>query len=75
MVISRFFCSEKIPFKNESSLFTEVVKQKYPCTPRLAYKKARMAANQAGLERRAFLNRSDDPSTPNVEAGSRSPEL
>ena len=36
------------------------MEQKYPLTPRLAYKKAKMAANQAGLERKSFLNRKDN---------------
>ena len=36
------------------------MEQKYPLTPRLAYKKATMAANQAGLERKNFLNRKDN---------------
>ena len=47
----------------------EVVKQKYPFTPRLACKKARTAANQAGLERRSFLKRNSDPIDPTEEEG------
>ena len=38
----------------------DLVEQKYPLTPRLAYMKTKMAANQAGLERRSFLNRKDN---------------
>ena len=33
----------------------DVVKQKYPLTPRLALKKAKDSANQAGRERRSYL--------------------
>ena len=40
------------------SFFSEVVRQKYPLTPCLAFKKAKRAANQAGLERRNVLSRS-----------------
>ena len=36
------------------------MEQKYPQTPRLAYKKAKMAANQAGLEKKSFLNQKDN---------------
>ena len=41
----------------------DVVHQKYPRIPRLAYRKARESANQAGRERKSFLNRQEDPSS------------
>ena len=41
-------------------IFLDLVEQKYTLTPRLAYKKAKLAANQAGLEGKSFLNRKDN---------------
>ena len=51
----------------------KILFQKYPLTPRLAYEKAKLAANQAGRERNSFLQLSqsaDGPPNSNEEQNS-----
>ena len=48
-------------------MLLDVVEQKYPVTPRLAFLKAKNAANQAGLERKSYLRQSDENEVANYD--------
>ena len=63
------FAIENVCIRSKKGLFffADVVHQKNPLTARLAYRKARDAANQAGREQKSFLMRENNDDSPTDE--------